>query len=304
MTTAAQGKGQRPKRRKADALVFYICIMAIPVIQFCVFYIGVNFNSILLAFKKYDAVSSRYSWVGFDNFRTFIEGLGRGLTLSIAVRNSLILYAVNLILGLPLALVFSYYIFRRAKGYNAARIFLFLPSIFSNIVMAIIFNYLMALVLPAAGLKDYLGDPTTQFYAIVFFNVWVGFGASVLIYSGAMSQVSDSVLDAARIDGASKLREFWSIVLPAIFPTLTTFLVVGIAQIFINQASIFSFYAEGAAERTYTLGYWLFVKVVGQSGGPTQYPLAAAAGLQMTLIAVPLTMLVKFLLEKFGPSEN
>ena len=49
-------------------LIFYIAMMAIPVIQFCIMYIGVNFNSILLAFQKYNIDTGRYVYNGFQNF--------------------------------------------------------------------------------------------------------------------------------------------------------------------------------------------------------------------------------------------
>ena len=92
--------------------------------------------------------------------------------------------------------------------------------------------------------------------------------------------------------------------LPSIFPTISTFLITGVAGIFINQAGLFDFYGDGAQPISYTIGYYLFVKVVGGSGGTAEYPYAAAAGLAMTFVAAPLTLLVKYLLEKYGPSED
>jgi ABC-type sugar transport system permease subunit len=111
-------------------------------------------------------------------------------------------------------------------------------------------------------------------------------------------------LEAAEVDGAGPFRQFMSILLPSIFPTISTFLITGIAGIFINQGGLYDFYANGALQSSYTLGYYLFVKVVGSSSGKASYPYAAAAGLLMTLVAVPLTLLMKFVLEKFGPSED
>ena len=300
-------KADRKKKFKVGrrgALFFYIAVLAFPVAQFCVFYIGVNFNSILLAFRNYDALSSTFSWAGTANFSRFISRLAVGSPLRFAVKNSLILYGAGLLIGLPLSLLFSYYIYKKARGYNLMRIFLFLPSILSIVVMTIIFINLNAVVLPALGLKDYLGPVKTQFYAVVFFNIWIGFGTGILLYSSAMSRVSDSVVEAARIDGAGPLRQFFNVLIPGIWPTLTVFFVVGIAGIFINQASLYAFFSWRVFDQSQTLGFWLFVKVVGDGSGQTDYPEAAAAGLMMTVIAVPLTLLVKYLLERFGPSEE
>ena len=60
-----------PKRRlkkKQKDMIFYILMLAFPVTQFLIFYVGVNFNSILLAFRKYDVLKGEFSWAGFDNF--------------------------------------------------------------------------------------------------------------------------------------------------------------------------------------------------------------------------------------------
>ena len=159
-------------------------------------------------------------------------------------------------------------------------------------------------VFPAIGLRDYLADYDTQFITIALFNIWMGFGGSVLLYSSAMGAISPSVIDAAQVDGASAVREFISIILPSIYPTFSTFVVTGIAGIFINQANIFSFYANAADPSSYTIGYYLFNQIVGKASGYSTYPYAAAAGLVFTAIAAPLTLIVKWALEKFGPSED
>ena len=278
-------------------------MFAIPIAQFCVFYIGVNFNSILLAFKDYDVLTGKFSFTGFDNFSKFLSDLTVGNTLNYAWKNSLKAYCFGYI-GTILAICFSFYIFKKKALYNTLRVLLFLPSILSAIVMSIIFRYLSGLVLPAIGLDDYLALPQYQFGMLIFYGIWTGFGSGVLLYSGSMGQVSVDILEAAEVDGAGPFRQFFSIILPSIYPIISTFIVTGIASIFMNQLHLFDFYANGADVHSYTLGYYLFIKVVWSSSGQSEYPYAAAAGIMMTCVAAPLTLLTKYLLEKFGPSED
>ena len=61
-----QSKKKRVLRGKDKDLIFYTLMMIFPVVQFAVMYIGVNFNSILLAFKKIDTISGSYEWT-FSN---------------------------------------------------------------------------------------------------------------------------------------------------------------------------------------------------------------------------------------------
>lgn len=292
------------KKKMQDGKLFYYLVFALPILQFCIFYIAVNFNSILLAFKNYDAMTGEYTIVWFDNFKSFLVNVTADPSLVFSIKNSLLLYLLGWVISTPLGLLFSYYIFKKKFAHKTLQTFLFIPSILSTIIMCLIFMQISGHVFPAIGLKDYLADINTQFITIAFFNIWMGFGSSVLLYSSAMGAISPSVIDAAQVDGANAIREFISIVLPSIYPTFSTFVVTGIAGIFINQANIFSFYAEAADPSSYTIGYYLFTQIVGKASGYSTYPYAAAAGLVFTAIAAPLTLLVKWALEKFGPSEG
>ena len=59
-------RGEKTAKRRE--MLFYILMIALPVLQFCIFYIGVNFNSILLAFQTYDREGNTFRFAGFENF--------------------------------------------------------------------------------------------------------------------------------------------------------------------------------------------------------------------------------------------
>jgi len=118
-----------------------------------------------------------------------------------------------------------------------------------------------------------------------------------------MSGLSTEIIEAAKIDGANSWQEFFHIVLPGIFPTITTFAVTSVASIFVNQLNLFSFFSGQAPEGVQTYGYYLYVQTV-RANSEAEYPIICAIGLFLTIIAVPLTLIVKYLLEKFGPSED
>lgn len=74
------------------------------------------------------------------------------------------------------------------------------------------------------------------------------------------------------------------------------------AGIFTNQMNLFSFFGPKAENSLSTFGYYLYSNT--QSATTADYPYLSSMGIVMTFIAVPLTLLVKFLLEKFGPSTD
>ena len=128
--------------RYMKRLIFYICILALPLLQFAVFYLYVNFDSIILAFQTYDiAPEGGYvaSFAGLQNFKNVIEILKNKPQL---IENSLILFGFEFCVGIPLALMFSYYIYKHRLFAGLFRVLLFLPQIISGTVFVLIVKVL------------------------------------------------------------------------------------------------------------------------------------------------------------------
>jgi ABC-type sugar transport system permease subunit len=188
---------------------------------------------------------------------------------------------------------------------------LFLPQILSTMVMAALFSYLVENLIPEIVEKVFntemvglLENAKTRYGTIIFYCVWVNFGGSILLYLGAMQNISDSVVEAAELDGAVGIKEFVYITFPLIFPTITTFVVVGVVGIFTEQFHVYSFYGDYANPQIYTIGYYMFSKITKGGSSMVSYPMLSAMGNIMTIIAVPLTMGIKFLMEHYGPSTE
>ena len=137
--------------------------------------------------------------------------------------------------------------------------------------------------------------------SLLVYSVWIGFGANILIFNGTMSGVSESVLEAAKLDGVRPLREFFSIVLPMMYPTIVTLAVVNVANIFTNQMYLFSFYGASAERKLYTIGYYLYLNTqeAGNSG-LSEYPYLAAFGLVVSAVTIPLTIGFRKVMNKIG----
>ena len=120
------------KQKKIERLFIFL-VLLYPMLQFAVMYIGVNANSILLAFKKYD-VDFNAHFAGFDNFKYALKLLSAGELILISAKNSLVIFLMTLIIGFPLNMLFSYYIFKKKFASSAVRFIILLPSIVSNMV--------------------------------------------------------------------------------------------------------------------------------------------------------------------------
>ena len=114
MESTLQTTHNKGMTKKTKRLLFYIAVVALPVAQFCIFYLYVNFNSIIVSFQRYDLPADGgtgyvKNFAAFENFEAAFETLFSSREM---VLNSLKMIACELFIGLPLALVFSFYIYK------------------------------------------------------------------------------------------------------------------------------------------------------------------------------------------------
>lgn len=332
MANLLKAKKKSLNASKRNDLLCYILFMVWPVLQFVVFYIIVNFNSFRLAFQSWTLVQpeSGLPYYDVDNFTfsTFASLFDKSSIVNLVSQDALDMiwasvksYLVMLCIGVPLGLFFSYYIYKALPGAKMFRVLLFLPSILSGVVMGRIFLSFFDAALPSIvydfakifpeklenAIQADIPDgyySTNKYPMIMFYNVFIGFGTSVLMYSNKMVNSSPEISEAASLDGASGITEFWYITLPQVFPTLSLFLVTGVIGIFVNQFNLFTFIGWGVnvPANMKTLGFYLYLNA--KDAQPMDYPALSALGLVLTAVAIPLTFGVKALLDKFGPSED
>lgn len=296
--------------------IFYWSILAFPLLQFCIFYIGVNFNSFALAFQEFDYEGSGFRFLGFDkiltNFGQVIKNFKEMLYLQNAFKNSIVVFLISLLIGLTLALLFSYYIYKKCLLNKIFRILLFLPYVISSITLVIIYKYFAEQALPeivnkvtGIEMEGLLSNPKTELAAIMIFTIWTSFGIQTLIYSGAMGGISPEIVEAAKIDGITPIKEFFLITVPMIAPTISVFIISSTATIFVNQMNLYSFYGPGASNYSiWTIGYYMYRGISAPETTLADYPYYAAFGILMTIITIPITMIVRYALNKVDPNEK
>ena len=102
---------EQKRRKKRLKLAFYLGLIALPMLQYIIFYIYVNINSFVLAFQTVDLYGN-VEFVGFDNFKQAIVDLFTEVRFAYIAGNSMKIYVATLFVGLPMAYIFSYYIYR------------------------------------------------------------------------------------------------------------------------------------------------------------------------------------------------
>ena len=300
------------KKRGQNLFLFFFLLF--PIVQFAVFYFGVNINSILLAFQKFEG--NAYTFAGFENFATVINDIFVTGGLITAIKNSGIQFALGLIIGTPIHIMVAYAVFKKVPFSGFFKVMLFLPQMMSSMVFVICAQYLIEkgfpIIFPSlqgVNLLDTL--EYSSFWTVLLFGFWMTFAGGLVVYLGAMGSIPQEVMEYGQLEKLSSIKELWYVVVPMIFPTITTYIVVAFAGFFTNQGFFFQFFSGNASGSSpfETLGYVFFVKVIGNGMNEgasllDNYPYAAAGGLLFTLVCAPLTISVRMLLEKFGPSED
>ena len=302
-TVNTENKAKKVNKLQHGSNIFYAALMAFPVIQFLIFYIVVNVGSFGYAFLKADLSGTKMTWhLTLSNITGWFQA-DQWKSLSAAIVKSLLYYGVNLAVSIPLGLLFAYYVFKKMPASGFFRVMLFLPSIIPVAAFALTYKIILNDAVPEVfGSVEWNFDAKPLLY-VIFYNLYVSFGASVLMYANKMFDISPELIEAAELDGATGIKEFWYIVLPLTFPTLSVFLVTGIATLFTNQYSLFLFMGEGHTELD-SIGHYLYVEVGKARTSKSAIPPASALGLLLTAVAIPLTFGVKYCLDKFGPSEE
>ena len=150
-------KSKRTFTRNQKRLTFYILMFALPLLQFALFYLYVNFNSIIIAFKM-EMVGSTLTLPSFEwAFSTFFSAEG-----GIMIWRSVQLLACQLFLVIPLALLFSYYIAKEKPGSGFFRVVLYLPQVISVVVLGLLFKFIVVDVYPAVA-KNLFGETVKGF---------------------------------------------------------------------------------------------------------------------------------------------
>lgn len=218
------------RRRVARHVLFFI---APATILYTIFVIYPLVGSLRLSFFAFGFGSHAHEqFVGLDNFRRLFFDPNWGPAFWRAVENTLVLFAVHMVVQNPLGLLLALLLTSnglRARG--LLRGIIFAPAVLSFVLVGFIWKLLLSPlwgIAPGAfdmiGLRSlfapWLGLEGTALITISLISVWQWVGIPMLLFSAALLGISEEILDAARADGAGALRVFWSIKLPLILPTV------------------------------------------------------------------------------------
>jgi raffinose/stachyose/melibiose transport system permease protein len=224
-------------------------------------------ENLRLSLYSWSAFSAQPTFVGLDNYRT---AAGDPVFWR-ALRNNTVFAVTSLVFqvgfSLVLAAVLEEFVHQRLRG--ILRTIYFIPAVISITVAGILFSFLynpqiglLNRLLAAVGLQSWqhswLGEPSTAMWSIIAMSQWQSIGYTAILFVVAIQRVPREFYEAARIDGAGRIRSFFSITVPMVreMTTLVTILTISGAFLVFNEVMVMT--AGGPSNSSQVLGTWLY----------------------------------------------
>lgn len=254
------------------------------IILFCIVVLIPFFQGIPYSFTNWKSiVSETKEFNGLKNYIYLIKNKYFQDSLLVTFKFT-ILYMISAnVMGLLLALA----IHRSSWFNNIARTVLFLPFTVSATAGSIVWSYVFTDVYGTiTGLVSPLGMPGQIIYGMVVIGAWRDMGYTMLIYIAALQAVPQDYYEAATVDGAGKLRQFFSVTVPNIVPAFTTNVTLLLAW------GLRTFDMPMAVARNAREGQFTAVYVYDSIFSNNKAGLGQAAAVILTIILVVLTQIV------------
>ena len=228
-------------------------------------------------------------FAGLENFRYLFSRR----EFSAALRNTLVLTAVNVPVTLALTLLLAWMTARRRRLSPLTETLFALPMAVSMASVAMIFRVLLN---PTVGYVNYclglkvgwLTDRHWAMPAILIMTVWMGIAFNYLLFLSAFRAVPKELTDSASLEGAGPLRLLFSVQLPLISPTILYVVCTNTVQAMMTNGPVLILTQGGPARSTMTLIYLMYTSGYGSSN----YSLAACVSLRSFGLTLLLTLLI------------
>lgn len=210
-------------------------LMCLPAVIYFLIFAYKPMYGIIIAFKDYSMRKGILGspWIGFDNFQRLFSSYW----FPVILKNTLTLSCLSLLLGFPIPIILALVLNevsnnRFRKGFQTLS---YAPHFISTVVLC---GMLTLFLNPTSGVinrfvtmfggnaVNFLQEPAMYKWIYVLSGIWQEMGWGSIIYFATLSGVDRALLEAADIDGASRLQKIWYINLPVLVPTILILLIL------------------------------------------------------------------------------
>lgn len=312
------GVGKRKKALNWKRGLFLTCLLALSVSHFLIFWVYMNFETVRLTFFKYN-MYNELTFIGFERyvkiFKEFFILEGNESNLN-TFFNTFRAIVINVII-FPLALYTAYSFYKKVYGEKFFRVIFYMPSVISMVALTMVYRNMFDGNVggPVAEVFSWFGVNTntwldvglpdnTQIWTLIYvFSILMGLGTNVILMSGAMLRIPQEIPEALEIDGCGYFRELFSVTVPLIMPTITTWSIAIFTSVFSFMMQPMLIAVTGGFEGKAMTIPWLIFNMV-QSQGKENLLYAATLGIMFSVFMLPFTLGIRYILEKITPDVD
>lgn len=284
--------------------LFCYAMIAYPVLHFLLFIVYVNFSMVVESFYNWNPSTGNTDYVGLLNYQNLFARIGNDVTLRFSIRNTLLWIPLGIFVMVPVSLLVAYFLSKKIRFHKFYQAMFFFPCILSIVVTTMAFYFMVHptmgavnSVLKTIGLESlkrtWLGDLKTALPTVMFFCIWVGFGMNTIMIGSSISRIPADIYDVGRLEGIGLFRELVSVVIPMIWPTLTTQVVLaasGSFAVFIQPQLLTNGGPNGS---TSTIALYLVDQVKNAN-----YGRAAALGVLIAVFGMLIVSMVRWVMDQ------
>ncbi|NKL24491.1 carbohydrate ABC transporter permease [Rhizobium leguminosarum] len=278
---------------RVQAFILLVPALAI----YAVFALYPMLNVVILSFQKWNGLDPQRQFVGLANYSAIFT---KDPVFWVAFRNTVIWTLMSLIfppmVGLLLALSLNQKIF----GRNGLRAIFYLPVIIAPIAVATMWKWmydpffgLFSQLLTSWGMQgwinDWLGNRDIALYSVFVAYLWQTVGFSMVLFLAGLQNVSQTLVEAARIDGAGRWAVFKHVTLPALRPTITIVLVLSVISSLKAFDIVYGLTGGGPAQSTQMLALWAFTQAM------QIFDFGRGAAISVVLLLITMAVVIPYL---------
>lgn len=278
---------------RVQAFILLVPALAI----YAIFALYPMLNVVVISFQKWNGLDPQRPFVGLANYTAIFT---RDPVFWVAFKNTVIWTLMSLIfpplVGLLLALSLNQKIF----GRNSLRAIFYLPVIIAPIAVATMWKWmydpffgLFSQMLTSWGMqtwiKDWLGSKDIALYSVFVAYLWQTVGFSMVLFLAGLQNVSQTLVEAARIDGAGRWAVFKHVTLPALRPTITIVLVLSIISSLKAFDIVYGLTGGGPAQSTQMLALWAFTQAM------QIFDFGRGAAISVVLLLITMAIVIPYL---------
>ena len=267
---------------------------------------------IIIAFKNYKFNLGIFgsNWVGFKNFEAFLSSSSFPMLLKNTVWMNVLFISTGVAAAVILAILL--YQITSRKMIKTMQTILILPNFVSWVLVAYLVYIFLA---PDTGTLNFIlskfGVTDVQWYAtpgawpwiLTISMIWKCVGMDSVMYYAALMGTDDAIIEAARVDGATKWQINWHILIPSLIPLVLTLTILKIGNIFRGDFGLFYNVPRNVGilyETTDVFDTYIF----RMTRDTPNFSLSSSAGLLQSVVGFITVVLTNYVSKKFDPESG